>query len=110
MSAQAAEHTDPEQPLIPMPPVSEAPLRAAVKRLDPAAAVTYEQEFHAAWEEGLQSDSTGPMHTFLRRWAIYVAVHRYPARSARLHHLEETSSTSDNRAAVHRAAEEISRM
>ena len=110
MGAQPADHTSHDQPLIPMPPIAEAPLRVAVRRLDPAAAVTYEQEFHAAWEEAIQSDSTLPMQNFLRRWATFVALHRHPERSARLHELEQAMEKTDDVNEVHVAAAEIGRM
>lgn len=57
------------EPLFPMPPSTEQALRVAVMSLDPAAAVRFENEFHAAWQEAVQTDSTVPMHTFLHRWA-----------------------------------------
>ncbi len=87
MSAQPFESSG-DEPLFAMPPVSEAALRAAVKRLDLAASALFEQEFRAAWEEAAQTDSTVPLHTFLHRWAVWVALHRFPARSARLRKLE----------------------
>lgn len=109
MGAQAIRHAR-DEPLFPMPPVSEAPLRAAVKRLDPVEAVRFEQEFHAAWEEALLSDSTVPMHTFLQRWAVFVALRRLPARAARLRELERTVGSSESAAERRAAAIEISGM
>lgn len=33
-------------------------------------------------------DSTVPMHTFVHRWGVFVALRRYPRRAARLDVLE----------------------
>ncbi|MBZ4319700.1 hypothetical protein JNW98_10010 [Streptomyces sp. SCA2-4] len=71
-----------------MPPLTEAALRVAVARVDLSAAVRFEQEFHAAWQEAVQTDSTVPMHTFLHRWGVFVALRRIPSRAARLDELE----------------------
>lgn len=95
-------------PLFPMPPVTEQSLRVAVMSIEPAAAVRFENEFHSAWEEAVQKDSTVPMHTFLHRWAVFVALHRFPERSARLASLErkvaQASLTEAREAAIEAAA------
>ncbi|GDY45240.1 hypothetical protein SANT12839_061220 [Streptomyces antimycoticus] len=57
-----------DEPLFPMPPLTEQALRVAVRSLDLSAAVRFEEEFHSAWQEAVQTDSTVPMHTFLHRW------------------------------------------
>ena len=89
-------HRDPsglrDTPLFPMPPVTEQALRVAVTSLDPVEAVRFELEFHAAWQEAVQTDSTVPMHTFLHRWAVFVALRRIPARPERLRELEEAGA------------------
>ncbi|GAA2219175.1 hypothetical protein GCM10010400_76290 [Streptomyces aculeolatus] len=105
MSAQPFESSD--DPVIAMPAVSEAALRAAVQRLDPVAAVDFEREFHTAWEQALQADSTVPMHAFLRKWAVHVALHRYPARSARLRELERVVGSAESEKEAREAAAEI---
>lgn len=110
MSAETIGHTRGDEPLFPMPPMSEAPLRAAVRRLDPAEAVRFEQEFHVAWEEALLSDSTVPMHTFLQRWAVYVALHRIPARSARVHELERAVGSAETLEEARTAADEMGKL
>lgn len=105
MSTQASSPAD-DEPLFPMPPVTEQALRVAVSRLDLAAAVRFETEFHAAWQEAVQIDSTVPMHTFLHRWAVFVALRRYPDRARRLHDLERTvAGAADSTTARHAAAE-----
>lgn len=84
-----------DEPLFPMPPLTEQSLRVAVMSIEPAAAVRFENEFHSAWEEAVQKDSTVPMHTFLHRWGVFVALHRHPERSARLAELERTVAQAD---------------
>lgn len=93
-----------------MPPITEAGLRAAVKRIDLAAAYQFEQEFRDTWQEAVQTGSVVPMRTFLRKWAEYVALHRYPARSARLRELERAFQEADSDAEIHKVGEEIARL
>ncbi|MFV8132134.1 DUF6247 family protein [Streptomyces syringium] len=93
-----------------MPPVSEAALRAAVMRLDPASGVEFDREFHAAWEQALQQDSTVPMHTFLRRWAVFVSLHRFPGRSARVRELERLVGAASSLEEARAAANEVGRL
>ncbi len=97
MSAQPVERHGPDEPWFPMPPLTEAALRVAVTKLDLAAAVRFEQEFHAAWQEAVQTDSTVPMHTFLHRWGVFVALRRRPARAARLAELERAVAEASTR-------------
>src|SRR5581483_2671579 len=87
-----------DEPLIPVPPLTEAALRVAVATLDLAASVRYEEEFHAAWQQAVQTDSTVPMHTFLQRWGVFVALRRHPARAARLAELENAAGSATDRA------------
>ena len=93
------------EPLFPMPPSTEQALRVAVMSLDPAAAVRFETEFHAAWQEAVQTDSAVPMHTFLHRWGVFVALRRHPERAARLAELERTVAQSGPSEAREAAAE-----
>lgn len=98
---------DGDEPLFPMPPVTEQSLRVAVMSIEAAAAVRFENEFHSAWEEALLMDSTVPMHTFLHCWAVFVALHRHPERSARLAELGREvaqSGRTEARAAAIEAA------
>ncbi|MBV9023520.1 MAG: hypothetical protein JO362_06935 [Streptomycetaceae bacterium] len=105
MSAQPVER--PDLPLFPMPPLAEAALRAAVKRIDLAEAVRFEQEFRDAWQEAVQTDSTIPMRTFLFRWAVFVSLHRYPARSARFRELERAVGSAESQDEARAAASEV---
>ncbi|MBB4935349.1 GrpB-like predicted nucleotidyltransferase (UPF0157 family) [Lipingzhangella halophila] len=107
MSIHPAEHPDSDEPLIPMPPLTEQALRTAVTRLDVASAARFETEFHAAWQEAVQSDSTVPLHTFLHRWGEFVALRRFPRRAARLAELERTFAEATDRETARAAASEI---
>lgn len=110
MTAQPADHPESNEPLLPMPPRTEAALRVAVRKLDLAAAVEFERTFHDAWEEAVQTDSTVPMHVFLLRWAEWVALHRWPKQSARLRELERAVGQAETVDEARVAAAEISRM
>ncbi|GAA0932271.1 hypothetical protein GCM10009574_008450 [Streptomyces asiaticus] len=96
-----------DEPLFPMPPLTEQALRVAVRSLDLSAAVRFEEEFHSAWQEAVQTDSTVPMHTFLHRWGVFVALRRYPGRARRLHELEAAVAEAPNIEDARRASAEI---
>ncbi|PSK90254.1 hypothetical protein CLV63_12383 [Murinocardiopsis flavida] len=102
-----SQPVDHDEPLFPMPPVTEQALRVAVKRLDLTAAVRFETEFHAAWQEAVQTDSTVPMHTFLDRWAVFVALRRHPVRARRLRELEHAAAQAADVATARAKSEEI---
>ncbi|GAA1137145.1 MULTISPECIES: hypothetical protein [Streptomyces violaceusniger group] len=106
MSTQPIEDSH-DEPLFPMPPLTEQALRVAVRSLDLSAAVRFEEEFHSAWQEAVQTDSTVPMHTFLHRWGVFVALRRYPGRARRLHELEAAVAEAPNIEDARRASAEI---
>jgi hypothetical protein len=93
-----------------MPPRTEAALRIAVRRLDPVEAVKLDQEFRDVWQEAVQTDSTVPMRMFLYKWAVWVELHRYPARSAALRELERAFQETETREDMRRVGHEISEM
>lgn len=107
-TAQKSENGD--GALFSMPPLTEQALRVAVRRLDLAAAVTFDEEFHRAWEEAIQTDSTVPMHTFLHRWGVFVELRRYPERAARLSELEREVGEATDLESARASAGEISRI
>jgi hypothetical protein len=110
VSAQHVEHPPEADALFPQPPTTEVALRIAVRRLDLAASVEFEQGFHNAWQEAVQTDSTMPMHVFLRRWADWVSLHRYPSRAARLKELRRQFDKADTREDARAIAEEIAQL
>ncbi|MEU7042901.1 hypothetical protein AB0A77_17795 [Streptomyces varsoviensis] len=90
-----------------MPPLTEAALRVAVATVDLTAAVRFEQEFHSAWQEAVQTDCTVPMHTFLHRWGVFVALRRYPSRAARLDELERAVGQATDREEARASSSEL---
>ncbi|GAB2807461.1 hypothetical protein [Streptomyces daliensis] len=112
MSAQPVEPSGWawDEAIFEMPPSTEAALRIAVKRLDLVAAAEFEQEFRAAWQEAVQTDSTVPMHTFLHRWGVWVEMHRFPARAAHLHELEAAVDRAPSTEEARRAAEQVGKL
>jgi hypothetical protein len=110
LSAQHLEHPPESEALFPQPPRAEAALRIAVRRISPAEGVRFEQEFREAWQEAVQTDSTLPMHMFLLKWSEWVALHRFPARSTRLHELEKVVGQAKTGDEARAAAAEIGRL
>lgn len=112
MSSQPVEQpfASGAEPLIPMPELTEQTLRTAVSTLDLAAAVRFEAEFHAAWQEAVQMDSTVPMHTFLHRWGVFVALRRFPRRAARLDELEREATRAETIESARAAAAGITEL
>lgn len=55
----------------------------------------------------MQTDSTVPMHTFLHRWAVFVALRRHPDRAARLTELERAFAQAKDRTTARDVASEI---
>ncbi|MET8180492.1 hypothetical protein [Streptomyces sp. NPDC005336] len=107
MSTQPIEGPQHDEPVFPMPPLTEQALRVAVRSLDLSASVRFEEEFHSAWQEAVQTDSTVPMHTFLHRWGVFVALRRYPDRARRLHELERAVAEAHNIEEARHASAEI---
>ncbi len=65
------------------------------------------RELHSAWQEAVQTDSTVPMHTFLQRWGVFVALRRYPGQARRLHELEAAVAEAPSIEDARRAPAEI---
>ena len=64
----------------------------------------------SAWEQALQSDSTVPMHMFLHKWAVHVALRRFPGRSARLRELEQAVGVTEDPAELRAIGAEMKRL
>ncbi|MCM2426573.1 hypothetical protein [Streptomyces sp. RKAG337] len=105
-----AQSTEGDGPLIPLPPLTEASLRVAVNHLSLPNGVQFEVEMRTAWETAIQTSSLAPMHAFLRKWGVWVAINRYPVRAARLHECERIFAESEDRAARRAATAEIGAM
>ncbi|MBT2386883.1 hypothetical protein [Streptomyces sp. ISL-11] len=70
----------------------------AVTSLGSTAADRFEREIRAARQEAEKADNAVPVHTFLHRWGVYVALHRHPDRAARLSALEKAVGEAVSRA------------
>ncbi len=80
------------EPLIPMPALTPDALRAAVESLTPSRMPTFVRDLVDATTSAQQLQSLAPLRTFVHTWGVFVAIQRYPARAARLRHLEEAVS------------------
>ncbi|MBB5936710.1 hypothetical protein [Streptomyces zagrosensis] len=107
MTTRRREQFGRDEPLLPMPPLTEQALRVAVRTIDLSASIRFEAEFHDAWQEAVQTDSTVPMHTFLHRWVVFEALRRFPRRAQRLDALEHAVTDADNLEDARRASAEI---
>lgn len=101
MSAQPVHH---EGPIIPMPPLTRDALREAVKRVSLVNLPQFDLEAGRAFDQASQTESTAPLRLFLRRWGVFVAIERVPARAARLREAERTSQDSSVSEAEFRSA------
>ncbi|MBW5486484.1 hypothetical protein [Streptomyces bambusae] len=94
-------------PLIPMPPLTPAALRAAVAQIAPACLPAFVEHLDQAAEQSAAQSTVAPLRTFLQWWGEFVAVQRVPARAARLHELETIADTASDRAVLDAAVAEI---
>ncbi|TVL90124.1 DUF6247 family protein [Streptomyces sp. SAJ15] len=75
-------------PLIPMPPLTPDDLRAAVARLTPDQLDDFDSTLRRAATQAQETSSLSPLRTFTQRWAVHIAVQRWPDRAALLRELE----------------------
>jgi hypothetical protein len=101
MSAQPVHH---DGPIIPMPPLTRDALREAVKRVSLVDLPQFDLEAGRAFDQASQTGSTAPLQLFLKRWGVFVAIERDPARAARLHEAERISQDETADEAAFRAA------
>ncbi|MFI1619399.1 hypothetical protein ACH4VT_20935 [Streptomyces lydicus] len=92
MSSQPV-HSD--GPLMPMPDLTLPALRSAVAALSPGKLPELVEEMQQAFDRAGQDGSTAPIRMFYRRWAIFVAIERDPARAARFHAAEQVLESSE---------------
>ncbi|GIH23652.1 hypothetical protein Aph01nite_19620 [Acrocarpospora phusangensis] len=95
------------QALIPRPPLTTAALRAAVAQIAPAHLMQFVEHLDQATEQAARQSTVAPLHGFLAQWGEFVAIHRYPAKAARLRDLEQQVATATDRQAVTAAIAEI---
>lgn len=102
-------HHDDEE-LIPRPPLTPAALRAAVAQIAPAYLGQFVDHLDQATEQAARQSTVAPLHGFLKQWGEFVAIHRHPARAARLRALEQQAAESTDRQALSATLAEIRRL
>ncbi|KRV49190.1 hypothetical protein AQ490_21545 [Wenjunlia vitaminophila] len=90
----------PDGPLIPMPALTPAALRAAVAQIAPAQLPSFVEHLDRAVEQAATQSTIAPLHTFLQWWGEFVAIQRHPARAARLRELEAAAEEATDREAL----------
>ncbi|MFC4470763.1 hypothetical protein ACFPH6_40785 [Streptomyces xiangluensis] len=101
MSPQPVHH---DGPIIPLPPLTRHALREAVKRVSLVDLPQFDLEAGRAFGQASQTGSTAPLQPFLKRWGVFVAIERDPARAARLHEAERIARDETAGEAAFRAA------
>ncbi|SDK73527.1 hypothetical protein SAMN05421874_110215 [Nonomuraea maritima] len=96
--------------LIPQPPMTTAALRAAVAQIAPAYLNQFVDHLDQAAEQAARQSTVAPLQNFLRQWAEFVAIQRYPAGAARLHAVETEVATTTDRAKLNAALAEINKI
>ncbi|MEU5267018.1 hypothetical protein [Streptomyces hygroscopicus] len=97
----------PDGPLIPMPALTPAALRAAVAQIAPAQLPSFVEHLDRAVEQAATQSTIAPLRTFLLWWGEFVAIERYPARAARLRELEAVAEGATDREALRSALAEM---
>ncbi|MFJ5547767.1 hypothetical protein [Streptomyces sp. NPDC093225] len=97
------EHAASGGPLIPMPALTPAALRAAVAQIAPAHLPAFVEHLDRAAEQS----TIAPLRAFLQWWGEFVAVQRHPARASRLHELEAAAAQAADRDTLDAAVAEI---
>ncbi|ATW52716.1 hypothetical protein CGZ69_19215 [Streptomyces peucetius subsp. caesius ATCC 27952] len=78
-----------------MPALTPDALRGAVEKLTPSRMPAFVRDLVDATTSAQQLQSLAPLRTFVHTWGVFVAIQRYPARAARLRHLEELVSAGE---------------
>ncbi|MGO4419831.1 DUF6247 family protein [Streptomyces sp. MCAF7] len=97
----------PDGPLIPMPALTPAALRAAVAQIAPVQLPSFVEHLDRAVEQAAAQSTIAPLRTFLQWWGEFVAIQRYPARAARLRELEAVAQEATDRETLRSAFSEI---
>jgi hypothetical protein len=90
-----AEHTQGEEPLIPMPALTLDALRRAVAAVAPSRLPEFFQEIQDAFSQAGDEDSVFPIRHFYQRWGATVAIERRPSVAGRLHAAERALANPD---------------
>ncbi|NJP94776.1 hypothetical protein HCN51_35980 [Nonomuraea sp. FMUSA5-5] len=96
-----------DEALIPRPPLTTAELRAAVAQIAPAYLGQFVDHLDQATEQAARQSTVAPLHGFLAQWGEFVAIHRHPARAARLRELEQQVADATDRRTVSAALAQI---
>lgn len=94
-------------PLIPLPALTPASLRAAVAQIAPAYLPSFAEHLDRAVEQAAAQSTSAPLRTFLQWWGEFVAIQRYPARATRLRELETVAEKATDRETLRSALAEI---
>jgi hypothetical protein len=94
-SCMTADHTQGDEPLIPMPALTLDALREAVATVAPSRLPEFFQEVQDAFSKAGDEDSVFPIRHFYRRWGATVAIERRPSVAARLHAAERALADRD---------------
>jgi hypothetical protein len=94
-------------PLIPLPALTPAALRAAIAQIAPAELPAFVNHLDQAVEQAAAQSTITPLHAFLQYWGEFVAIQRYPARAARLRSLEAAAKVADSKESLRPVVAEI---
>ncbi|MEO3876583.1 hypothetical protein ABGB18_48185 [Nonomuraea sp. B12E4] len=83
--------------LVPRPPLTTAALRAAVAQIAPAYLGQFVDHLDQATEQAARQSTVAPLQGFLAQWGEFVAIHRHPARAARMQELERQVAEATDR-------------
>ncbi|MFG2293733.1 DUF6247 family protein [Streptomyces sp. NPDC048603] len=101
------EHAVADTPLIPMPALTPAALRAAVAQIAPAHLPAFVEHLDRAAEQSAEQSTIAPLRAFLQWWGEFVAIQRIPTRARRMHELETIAGTASDRDKLDAAVAEI---
>ncbi|MEV1239141.1 hypothetical protein [Nonomuraea sp. NPDC049750] len=73
----STRHQDSES-LIPQPPLTTAPLRAAVAQIAPAYLSQFVDHLDQATEQAARQSTVAPLQNVLQQWGEFVAIQRHP--------------------------------
>ena len=90
-----AEHTQGDEPLIPMPALTLDAFRQAVATVAPSRLPEFFQDIQDTFSQAGDEDSVFPIRHFYRRWGATIAIERRPSVAARLHAAERALADPD---------------